>query len=150
MSIGHCVLGALIGVEYLFSQIGKIFEEPSFDPDSAEANTVEPADEEEDPDEGFVDVEDSTVPLLSPSAPTASKPSTAAELLMRPSVSRQQPPLRTPHIVLPRHRQHLPRPGTSSRESPPPPPSSSVQQEPPCAGPAEDPEVRIVLTGTTT
>ena len=86
-------------MEYFFSQIGKIFEEPSFDPDSAEANTVEPADEEEDPDEGFEDVEVSTGPLLSssgpdPAAPTASKPSTAAELPMRPSVSRQQPPLR--------------------------------------------------------
>ena len=72
-------------MEYLFSQTGKAFEEPSFEPVRVEADTVEPADKEDDTDEGFQDVEDGTIPLLPelsilPSAPTASEPSTSAEL----------------------------------------------------------------------
>lgn len=132
-------------MEYLFSQTGKAFEEPSFHPDTAEADTVEPADED-DTDEGFQDVEDGTIPLLPelsilPSAPTASEPSTLAELLRK--AQRQS----SPRTSLPVPGQHSPQPGPSTQQSPPPSsppaPSSPLQVQPPLVPSDEDPEVSI-------
>ena len=135
-------------MEYLFSQTGKAFEEPSFEPDNAEADTVEPADEEEDTDEGFQDVEDGTIPLLPelsilPSAPTASKPSTSAELARKPRATRRRS---SPRTSVPVPGQRSPQPGPSTRQSPPPSPpapSSPLLVKPPLVPSDEDTEVSI-------